>query len=49
MKKVLMVFPLFILLCFSSGYEKQVEETAEKTAVDIQYEKAKVQSILTNI
>ena len=41
-----MVIPLGILLCFSSGCEKQVEETADKTAVDIQSERAKVKSIL---
>jgi len=46
MKKVLVVILLFILLCFSYGCKKQVEEIAEKTVVDIQYEKAKVQSIL---
>ena len=46
MKRPLLIIPLALLICFTSGCEKQYIETAEKTAIDIQSEKAKVQSIL---
>ena len=40
MKKLLMIIPLVILLCFTFSCQKQGEE------VDIEAEKAKVQSVL---
>ncbi len=44
MKKLLMVIPLVILLCFTFSCQ-QGEEVAEEPAVDVEAEKANIQSV----
>ena len=45
MKKLRMVIPLVILLCFTFSYQ-QGEEVAEEPAIDVEAEKANIRTVL---
>jgi len=45
MKKLRMIIPLVILLCFTFSYQ-QGEEVAEEPAVDVEAEKANIRTVL---
>jgi len=46
MKKLLLVIPLVILLCFTFGCQQYYEEVAEEPAVDVEAEKANIRTVL---
>ena len=48
MKKLLMILPLVILLCFAFGCQKQAEEVAEEPVVDVEAEKQNAEEVVRN-
>jgi uncharacterized protein (TIGR02246 family) len=45
MKKLFMIIPLIFLLCFTFSCQQQVEEVAEEPVVDVEAEKANIQTV----
>ena len=49
MKKLLMIIPLVFLLCLTFSCQKQAEEVAEEPVVDVEAEKANIQSVFDQL